>query len=112
MLVGAVIASTDAAAVFLLIHGRGLRLRPRVGATLEVESGTNDPFAIFLTLVLVEVLSIGTSTVGSMSRCSSSANSASAPSSASSAGGWWCSGSTAWRCRRACMRRSSRPPRW
>jgi cell volume regulation protein A len=48
--------------VFLLIHGRGLRLRPRVGATLEAESGTNDPFAIFLTLVLVEALSIGKST--------------------------------------------------
>jgi potassium/hydrogen antiporter len=62
MLVGAVIASTDAAAVFLLIHGRGLRLRPRVGATLEVESGTNDPFAIFLTLALVELLAIGKST--------------------------------------------------
>ncbi len=58
-LVGAVIASTDAAAVFLLVHAQGLRLRPRVGATLEVESGTNDPFAIFLTLVLVEFLSIG-----------------------------------------------------
>ena len=58
-LVGAVVASTDAAAVFLLVHAQGLRLRPRVGATLEVESGTNDPFAIFLTLVLVEFLSIG-----------------------------------------------------
>ena len=66
MLVGAVIASTDAAAVFLLIHGRGLRLRPRVGATLEVESGTNDPFAIFLTLVLIELLSIGNSSAGSV----------------------------------------------
>src|SRR6516165_3081169 len=64
LLVGAVLASTDAAAVFLLIHSRGLRLRPRVGATLEVESGTNDPFAIFLTLILVELLSLGTSTPG------------------------------------------------
>ena len=58
-LVGAVIASTDAAAVFLLLHARGLRLRPRLNATLEVESATNDPFAIFLTMVLVEILIIG-----------------------------------------------------
>ena len=64
LLVGAVVASTDAAAVFLLVHSQGLRLRPRVGATLEVESGTNDPFAIFLTLMLVEFLSIGQSSAG------------------------------------------------
>ena len=58
-LVGAMVASTDAAAVFFLMHARGLRLRPRVGATIEVESGTNDPFAIFLTIVLVEILLLG-----------------------------------------------------
>ena len=61
LLVGAVVASTDAAAVFLLVHAQGLRLRPRVGATLETESGTNDPFAIFLTLMLVEFISSGRS---------------------------------------------------
>src|SRR5205807_7267697 len=44
-----------------LVHTQGLRLRPRVGATLEAESGTNDPFAIFLTLMLVEFISIGQS---------------------------------------------------
>jgi cell volume regulation protein A len=56
LLLGAAVASTDAAAVFFLMHARGLRLRPRVAATIEVESGTNDPFAVFLTVVLVEIL--------------------------------------------------------
>jgi cell volume regulation protein A len=64
LLVGAVVASTDAAAVFLLVHAQGLRLRPRVGATLEAESGTNDPFAVFLTLMLVELISSGSGSIG------------------------------------------------
>ncbi|HUL89300.1 MAG TPA: potassium/proton antiporter [Pseudolabrys sp.] len=59
LLLGAVVASTDAAAVFFLINARGLRLRSRVRAVLEVESGTNDPFAVFLALLLVEILLVG-----------------------------------------------------
>jgi cell volume regulation protein A len=59
LLVGAVVASTDAAAVFFLMHGRGLRLRPRVASTLEVESASNDPFAVLLTMLLVEFLTRG-----------------------------------------------------
>jgi potassium/hydrogen antiporter len=64
LLVGAVVASTDAAAVFFLVHARGLRLRPRVGATLEVESGSNDPFAVLLTILLVEYLTAGEGSFG------------------------------------------------
>ncbi len=59
MLLAAVMSSTDSASVFSILRSKGISLKERLRPTLELESGSNDPMAYMLTLLLIQIVEIG-----------------------------------------------------
>lgn len=64
LLLGSIVASTDAAAVFSIIGARNIKLKGKITPLLELESGSNDPMAVFLTVSLIEIIRAGDLSIG------------------------------------------------
>lgn len=58
LLLGSIVASTDAAAVFSIIGARNIKIKGKITPLLELESGSNDPMAVFLTIALIELIKV------------------------------------------------------
>ena len=66
LLLGSVVASTDAAAIFSVMSFRNLNLKNNIKPLLELESGTNDPMAVFLTISLIQLINSDSSSLWSI----------------------------------------------
>lgn len=63
-LIGAITSSTDAAAVFAILRSKGVNLKPRLSPLLELESGSNDPMAVILTVTIISFITGTSSSIG------------------------------------------------
>ena len=66
LLLGAIVSSTDAAAIFMVLRARSSRLPKRLAQLLELESGSNDPMAVVLTIALIRLLTEPSTSFGEL----------------------------------------------